>query len=245
LWAYLCQLNIAYVALSNESAQLKGELHNKTVEITNLRQELADISSLRHQIEILEKSNAALISEINELRADNAMLHKQMVVLASDNVKILKDLGALRNTLNARQIGMDADINVTDFIFPKCRSKPFRIRSYKNLIRFVKNPAEASRLDLCDENAPAAWDKMDEPAKENIKHRLMQIQTQFADLKDAIDDLKGQWGVAHPNCSHYDEVISYFHNNNADDIVSALQICKPIYQKDGLHVDSCASELDK
>lgn len=85
----------------------------------------------------------------------------------------------------AKDLGIAAD--AMDLILPNCRKKPFRLRSYKNLIAFISNPSSDEHTSP---HAPNSWSDLSATDQSAIRNRGDIVKRKYDYLVLHIKDLK-------------------------------------------------------
>ena len=209
IWLIICNLITNNVTLGNIINQLNGAIVRKDEEINILRTELSDMATLKNEVAKLLDSNKDLNKRIEDLE---------------------KRFAAIEEGLSAHEIGSQADMAAIKRVFPNATKKPFSIRSFANLVKFIKNPSKAADESLCPEGAAEAWDAMDENDKNQIKQNLDELLRQYPDLLYSINILKDNWKVAHTITSVYDS-IDHFRSIGDDAMVDAIELCARLLTK--------------
>jgi hypothetical protein len=142
-------------------------------------------------------------------------------------------LQSIKQTPSAREVGIQADAIVRKFVFKKCNSKPYYIRSLKNLKKILDNPVSAAKNELCGERAALEWEQKVEPAEQvQIRSRMKLVLDHSPNLIDSIEDLKNSWSTAHPVTTDFDAVLNHFKTEeDGEDIGTALLIVRSFYDE--------------
>ena len=238
IWNYLNQLARENEFLTHQMGNLSKTLSDTQIELDVMKKQQCDYQTLYSEMERLRNENERFNQELASLKK----VQENTLKVQQDSVN---ELHEIKSTLVASEIGIRAETKIINYIFPKCSRKPYRIRSFSNLCRFLEDPNNATKQDLCDENAPDEWNKLDEEFRASVKCRLKAVVEKAPQLKGAIKDLKDMWESAHPKCNDYNGILSYFEND--PDIVDAFKICRPFYEQEigsFLNPNNKNSELD-
>ncbi len=133
-------------------------------------------------------------------------------------------------TFSAREIGSKTNIAVLDFIFPKCRQKPFFITTMTNMKQLIEDPSFAVKNDNIRKSTFDEWNKMTIECRNGIIERFNKIIEENPDLILSLKLLSGCWHFAHTQFSNIDEAKAYF-NENDQDIGEAINSCYPLFPK--------------
>lgn len=219
LWKTLEQFVIL-----NQYLQLH-QVQQSSKQFNEMNEKNEEIAFLKHQI--IEKD--ALLKEIDKYRQENEILTKKFAKVTKDLATVTDRLDALENKLSFRQIGMDTDRHILNYIFPKCSGKPFRLQTLTNLFTFLEHPEStpSGNGDICDEKAPFAWMAFTQEVKDDILKRRDEIKTACSGITISIKALKKS-EFAHPKCDNYDAIMEYNRVNNPE-IYEALEECRPFW----------------
>ncbi len=252
LFVILQTLFLENCQLKSTVAQLSTNLSEKILEINRLNQQLNDVEEIKKEILNLEAENRELREKLkfleqenDSLKGDISSIRTDLIAIKHENDSLKIRLDTVQFKLETREIGIRADTNVMNYIFPNCSKKPFRIRSYKNLMKFLEDPDVAVKNDLCDEKASDSFRRLSEENRSRIMARANLIKEKFPELKDYISDLKDDHTSAHPSCNNIDELLNHWKNQNEQEIIDALNVCFPLIDKSYFSNLTTASDVDE
>ena len=143
---------------------------------TKLVQATTDVEILTDKIKTLEANQDKLFAKQDKLRTKQDKLF---------------------HYFNASQIGISADINALNQIFPKCRRNDFEIETMAELKVFLDNIN--TRNDLVSSDEKTSWRKLSPRERAGIKKRYADMIILHPRLISSIQLLKEQWLQASVN----------------------------------------------
>jgi hypothetical protein len=182
------------------------------------------INSLEHDLkdlrDTLDQAMKTKGDEIQSLQNDVSTLKSQ--------IELLNDM---KDKFIARQIGIDCEEKLLKYIFPKCKTKNFRIRSLAALEKFLTNPKVAIKENMCDRDAEIHWNQMNEADRQAIVERKEDIEELWPLIFGSVRSLKDEFISAHPKCDNYEDVLKHFEKmKDDDDTFDCLIICRSVYE---------------
>lgn len=198
------------------SEQIKDEKLSVSFKESRLNEE-----TLREKFKILKQECKQLHEEI---QAHAVRLDAQQKEILS----VRSELDGLQNTLKVAQVGIAAEQAAIHYIFPKCTTKLYRLRSLHALRMFLADPeGTAENTDLCGESAAENYRRLlSEEERLAIKSRFQWVKDSFPTLRDSIKDLKDYASAAHAPCGDFEELLRHFQDD--EDTRTALLVCKSV-----------------
>jgi len=235
LWDALVSITLSNHQLKSEMEGLSSLVNSKQAEIDTLRGELADLAEVKYKLLLVIQENTSLQGQVSQMNQE------------LKDVK--QELKQMKESLCAREIGYRTDEAVRKSIFSDSMKKPYYIRSFRNLLKFIDDPINAEKSSLCGDKASSEWFKLSESKRREIAERAQAIRDDHPDLKESIETLKDNWNVAHPNCLDYSKMVKYFEDVDDIETASSLIACRPFYelsmpQKVKASQSSLESEVD-
>jgi len=137
-----------------------------------------------------------------------------------------KELKIMTESISVRQYANQCEIQILNFIFPRCRLKPYYILSFEDLLTFLSNPDTEG---ISGHLAKTAWNTLTEEERKLILNRKTWLLENTIDLnlERSINILKNiECYAINRLCFNVDELICYYQNTDDMDIVESLQNCK-------------------
>ena len=101
----------------------------------------------------IEKIN----TRFNIIEEERKQDRKRFQLLKQKLDAIEEEVNTIKQALSTRQYASSIENRVMQYIFPNCRSKPYYIGSFKNLLVFISNPSDK---DIVGEKAEDAWNAL-------------------------------------------------------------------------------------
>jgi DNA repair exonuclease SbcCD ATPase subunit len=188
------------------------------------------------RIKGLEEGNKEL-QEGNKVHEDRIKgLEEGTKELQEGNKKLQAEIQSLKQPLQAREYAIQVEIPCMKYIFAGACSRPYYIKSLKNLRTFLESPKEGKRLAICGDSASAAWEKLTEEDRRKVQERAESLFSTYEDLGDSIGYLKNfACKTAHPDLS-VDEMVTYFQGKldegakevDYGEVVYSLRLCQSV-----------------
>ena len=206
------ELKSDYSKLKKDSTELKN--HNDKM-IGLMLQKFEGMEKKLQKFEDMEKDYA-------EMKSNNKEMLERFEGME-------KSLATIKESLSAREIGIQADRVAIKRVFAAASKYPFSIRSFSNLNKLINDPKKAPGLSVGSSEAAAAWLAMDKHQRDLIVQKRDELIEQFPNLIDSIKRLKDQWPVAH-NITSVTGSIEHFRRVGDKDMVSALEECSNLLE---------------
>lgn len=234
IFGIISQLITQNSFLANQYGVSQSQVLTLAQEIQALRIQVIEIGELKKVTEMLQRENVELREKIAQQDEKIGKVICENDQLSAKIDKVEADLRKLQNTLSARQVGMQVEENVLNYIFPESKKKGFRLRSYKALDAFLNSPEQAVKNDLCDKSAPESLGCLSDEERKKICARLNLVQEKVPDLAYFIGDLKNLYGSVHLSENDIDMLIKHYEWANEETTVEALTACNPLYEKQNI-----------